>query len=315
MNTLSVVVVNWNRYDATRDCLSALAAWKRLEPRVVVVDNASVPADADRLSRDFPAVDWLRSEANLGYGGGNNLALRRIGTEYALLLNNDAWIAEDDVARLIAVMERHERLFAVGPVIADTGGEGDGDGDGHHGEVRIAGGRDIARHIGTRWTVDNLPAGTRIEEGLHGVDYVPGAAALLRVEPVRQLGYLAEGYFFGGELADICRMARRAGLQVAVQLEATASHDSEVAARLRQGLYPYYTLRNRFLYLRRHERRASVLLLPLWVAYGVAVAARALLRQRPRLAIILALAVLDGLRGRFGNQNGRVLRVAEGAAS
>ena len=56
----------------------------------VVVDNASVDNSRELLARDYPWVRVIASPTNLGFAGGNNLALRQVSTPFAVLLNNDA---------------------------------------------------------------------------------------------------------------------------------------------------------------------------------------------------------------------------------
>lgn len=201
---------------------------------------------------------------------------------------------------MVEVLEDHPELLAVGPVVLDEDGER---------AIRTAGGRDVAWNISTHWRADDLPAENQIGDGLFEVDYVPGTAVVLRIAALRELGYLDESYFFSGELADLCERGRRQGLRAAVLVTAEARHDTGVASTWRERLYPYYILRNRFLFVRKLRRRLLVVLVPLWTAYGLLVIVRDALRGRRREAEILRLALIDGLLGRFGNRNDRVLAV------
>ena len=177
---------------------------------------------------------------------------------------------------------------------------------------RLAGGRDVAWNISTHWRADDLPAENQIGDGLFEVDYVPGTAVVLRIAALRELGYLDESYFFGGELADLCERGRRQGLGTAVLVTVEARHDTGIAATWREKLYPYYILRNRFLFVRKLRRPLLVILVPLWTAYGLLVILRNALGGRWREAKILGLALIDGLLGRFGNRNDRVAAVLGG---
>ena len=300
MRTLAVIVLNWNRETETRTCLRRLSSWRGLHPEIWVVDNGSVGGNVRGLQEEFPGATWILSETNLGFGGGNNLALRKVSSPYALLLNNDASIGEAAVEALVDALGNHPQLLAVGPAVLDE--------DGARG-IQTAGGRDVAWNISTHWRVDDLPTENQIGDGLFEVDYVPGTAVVLRVAALRELGYLDESYFFGGELADLCERGRRQGLRAAVLVTAEARHDTGVASAWREKLYPYYILRNRFLFVRKLRRRLLVVLVPLWTAYGLLVIVRDALRGRLREAEILRLALIVGLLGRFGNRNDRVLAV------
>ncbi len=289
---VTVVVINWNQSAATRACLARLTRWTRVRPAVWVVDNASSDNRLDGVAADFPDVKLLASDTNLGFGGGNNLALREVAGDHVLLLNNDAEIDEDSVLSMLEALEREPRLALVGPLLTRDGSD----------EIFAAGGRDIGRYVRTHLSAP------LDRDRPYEVDYVPGTAVLLRAGLLDEVGLLDDAYFFGGEMADLCERARSRGYAAAIVPQATASHDTEQAAGLRRTLYPYYILRNRFLFIRKFQRRRLVPLFAFWGAYGAYSALRALLRGDRGGARLAALAVADGLAGRFGGQNDRVLR-------
>ncbi len=112
----TVVVVNWNGERLLRSCLDALARQQTSRPfEVWVVDNASSDGSVALLQREYPHVRLLRNEANLGFTGGNNTALRQVTTPYAVLLNNDATPDPTWLERLLAPFDEPgaERLGAV----------------------------------------------------------------------------------------------------------------------------------------------------------------------------------------------------------
>ncbi len=88
----TVIIVNYNGGHLLPDCLRALDRQRADAPafETVVVDNASSDGSRELLARDFPWVNVIESPSNLGFAGGNNLALRAVATPYAVLLNNDA---------------------------------------------------------------------------------------------------------------------------------------------------------------------------------------------------------------------------------
>ena len=92
---LLAVVLNWNGGD---DTLAALASLEGVE--TICVDNGSTDGSDSDVEQRFPQVELIRTGANLGFAGGNNVGLRRAferEADWTLLINNDA-IAEPGLA-------------------------------------------------------------------------------------------------------------------------------------------------------------------------------------------------------------------------
>jgi GT2 family glycosyltransferase len=290
---VNVVVLNWNARLDTVSCVERLQDWARPRPRVWVVDNGSKPEESVN-QRMLPAASILRSETNVGFSGGSNLAFRRILRESGspvLLLNNDVRIEELDARHLLGTLSAEPRCGVAGPVIVSASDPR---------TVVSAGSRNLLlrRDPGLR----RVPSETTEE-----VDYVSGAAVVIRSEVLRRVGLFDESYFFALELADLCRRARKAGFVCLVDGSARAEHDLERSSELRGSLYAYYAARNRLLY----ARRALPLLWPapvlLWAAHGLQQGGRLWLQRRRATATAILLGMRDGLRGRFGNRNESVL--------
>lgn len=285
---LSVIILNWNSTAATIRRVEQVSQWRRLTPTVWVVDNASTD-DADQISLRCPSAQLLRSAVNLGFAGGNNLAIRaalRAGSRVILLLNSDAEIDEAGVASLMQLMESVPTLGMIGPCINEF--------DGQRSAI-YAGGQNIAFHLNTRFQVASPPA--RI---VSAVDYVPGAAALIRRDLFLKAGLFDERYFFSGEIADLCMRARRCGFECGVATRIMAQHDTRITDSRRGTLYAYYSLRNRLLYVRKFH---SWLLLA-WSFIYCGMAVRYLLVGRLAAVRVIWLAWSDGIRGKYGNRNG-----------
>ena len=91
-----IVVLNWNGLADTLECVRSLDALTYSKRTVVVVDNGSANAEADRLEAAVPGLTVLRSGENRGYAGGNNLGIRYAlerGADYIWLLNNDTVVS------------------------------------------------------------------------------------------------------------------------------------------------------------------------------------------------------------------------------
>ena len=298
---LAIIILNWNAMADTARCIHAISSWKRLRPEIWVVDNASTDGSLQAISRGFPGVHLIRNSTNLGFGGGNNrgiLGALSIADVPVLLLNNDAWIEETDAIRLIETLQADERLGFVGPLLFDAK---------QRDRLLAAGGKNPARHHHTH--IERLPSGGPI----HIVECVPGTVILIRDKVFREVGLLDVDYFYSSEVADLCLRARQHGYMSAIDTRARAFHALGRSSRFRDTLYAYYIVRNRFLLVRKFDQKRKLLFYGIWTLYSLALAVKELLNGRLPAARAIRLGLVDGLRGRSGGQNKRVLAIASGA--
>lgn len=294
---LNVVILNWNAQADTLACLEQLAGWTRLAPRIWVVDNGSDPDESAALAAASPRATVLRSERNLGFAGGTNLGLRaalEASDAPVLLLNNDVVLEEASAEALLGTLAAEATCAVAGPVICRASPPQ---------TILSAGSRSPVRHRDA--AITRPPA----DRETYPVEFVSGAAAVLRAPVLREIGLLDEAYFFGLELADLCRRARERGHRVLVNAAARALHDVDRASAYRETLYVYYVVRNRLLYARRFHRVTWPLLAAAWAAHGLQQALRLWLKRRRGTATAIFLGVRDGLAGRFGDRNRGVLRL------
>ena len=116
---VSIITVNYNQAEVTCDMLDSLrmVTWPNLE--IFVVDNASTK-DASYIADKYPEVSYLRSEVNLGFAGGNNIAADKATGDYVLLLNNDTIVTPNFLEPLISTFEKHQKAGIVSPKIVFT---------------------------------------------------------------------------------------------------------------------------------------------------------------------------------------------------
>lgn len=292
---LGIIILNWNAAADTLRCIRRIAAWRHLHPVIWIVDNGSTDGSAETILYQCPEVHLIRNQSNLGFAGGNNRGIVQAlaaGNAPILLLNNDAFVAEEDVIRLWCTLQSDERLGFIGPLLFDADDRG---------RLLAAGGVDPVRHHHSH--IQTLTPG----EPVRVVEYVPGTVLLGRSEPFRVVGLLDEDYFFSMEVADLCVRARRHGYLSAVDTRARAFHNLSRSSDLRETLHTYYIIRNRFLFIRKFYPQQKALLYALWALYSLALSLKTQLDGKSSMARAVRLGLLDGLQGRFGGQNQRVL--------
>jgi GT2 family glycosyltransferase len=138
MPSLAVVIVSWNTRELLQRCVESVhasLAGAGIAYQIVVVDNASSDGTPAQLHAAHPEVQLIEAGRNLGFAGGNNLALRRLEMrdwrlgapqqspianlqsqlDYVLLLNPDTEVVGDAIPRLIGYLEAHPDVAVVGP--------------------------------------------------------------------------------------------------------------------------------------------------------------------------------------------------------
>jgi len=72
---IAIVILNWNGYEDTSECIISLKKITYDNYKIIVVDNGSRQEDYLLLKKNFPEIEAVRSESNLGFTGGNNLGI------------------------------------------------------------------------------------------------------------------------------------------------------------------------------------------------------------------------------------------------
>ncbi|MFH1281206.1 MAG: glycosyltransferase family 2 protein [Candidatus Omnitrophota bacterium] len=120
---LSIIIVSWNVKDKLHDNLTTLFKSKiEFSYDVYVVDNNSEDGTAEMIRKDFPQVNLIDNNANLGFAKANNQVLKHLDSRFVLLLNPDMRLETDTLKNMVAWMKENPRAaVAGGRLISDAG--------------------------------------------------------------------------------------------------------------------------------------------------------------------------------------------------
>lgn len=105
---LSIIIVNYNFCTLLRQSLhSIMRACNGIEHEIFVIDNASADKSVEMLQSEFPQVQLIANEQNLGFSKANNQALKIAKGEFVLLINPDTISKKDTLQKTISFMESH----------------------------------------------------------------------------------------------------------------------------------------------------------------------------------------------------------------
>jgi N-acetylglucosaminyl-diphospho-decaprenol L-rhamnosyltransferase len=235
---LSTIVVSWNTVEVTLRCLDALyaATPDGLAAEVIVVDNASSDGSADAVERAFPAVSVIRRSENGGFARANNEGIAGARGRFLLLLNSDAMPAPGAIERLLGHLQTHPACGMVAPQLRN------GDGSLQASCWRFPRWDTAAlealylyRLMPRRKRGERLLAGYWEHDVARPVDWVMGAAMLVRRAVVDAVGGLDERCFMFGEDLEWCWRIRRAGWEVHYEPAAQVVHLGGQSSRQRYG--------------------------------------------------------------------------------
>ena len=239
--TIRVLILNWNGRAYLEACLNALRAQSHAPESVVLLDNGSTDDSLAFVRDQFPEVLVRANGGNLGFAAGNNVALRDLSADAALLLNPDVVLSPDCLAALAKTLASDPAVGVVGCKLWYPGGT-------------------ILQHAGGFITHPQaLPGHYGIGEpdtGQHDaprdVEYVVGGALALRRSALERVGLMDEGFFLFFEDVDLCARVRAAGWRVVYEPQATGIHvESAVAGK---GSFAYWQRfhTGRWRYLLKH---------------------------------------------------------------
>ncbi|MFS2137462.1 glycosyltransferase family 2 protein [Duganella sp. Dugasp56] len=276
-----VVILNWNGWRDTLECLESLLASTGVELRVVVCDNASSDGSAAQLrawaDRRFGAFGWtevdrllpqarpttdhafvlLHNGGNLGFAGGNNpgiaYAMGDAACEYIWLLNNDTVVEPDALAQAIARMRQDRRIGLCGSTLVYYHQR---DQVQAFGGARYSPARGSSVHVGAFEPRSAVPAASAAVEA--SLSYVIGAAMLVRRAFVEQVGLMTEDYFLYFEEIDWCTRGRAhfaLGYAPASVVYHKEGASIGTAATGGSALSVYYLFKNRLRFTARFHAR------------------------------------------------------------
>ena len=117
---VSIIILNWNGYKDTVECISSLKQIDYENFQVVLVDNGSSKNESELLNNSFPKIKTIRSDKNLGFSGGNNLGIKYLleqSADYILLINNDTTVNKNFLDPLVEKMLQDKQVGIVAPQI------------------------------------------------------------------------------------------------------------------------------------------------------------------------------------------------------
>ena len=252
MPKASIILVNWNNFEDSVECLESLGQVTYPNYEVILVDNASDGGDAKLLKERFgDSIRLIENDRNYGFAKGCNIgtkdALSR-DADYVVLLNNDTVVPPDFLDALVAVAQSDEKVGIAGGKIycyeyPDMIWFAGGVIDYQTGKTPMRGSGETDRG--------------QFDETTE-VDWICGCFLFITRDLLQSIGMLDERFFFGWEDADLCVRASKSGYKVLYVPESKIWHKSwfgDAKRKRLKGRPLYYATRGSFIFREKHFTR------------------------------------------------------------
>jgi N-acetylglucosaminyl-diphospho-decaprenol L-rhamnosyltransferase len=304
LTDLSVSIVNTNSRELLLACLETL---RGTNAEIVVLDNASEDGSADAVCERFPDVRLIAQDFRAGFAANHNTVIRATSGRYVYVLNEDTTAGDWALEQIVAYLDAHPGVAVLGPRLVYPDGR-----------LQDSAWRFPTPLVSTLGLLTVGKLGVKQSRGREArtVDWVMGAALVLRREALEQVGLFDEDFFLYSEEVDLQFRLRQAGWEVHYLPEATVvHHESQFSAEIpERRINEMWRSRHRYWHKHHGRAGARVAALATGAQYALRAAAAPLARRDSRRMLLHARdswrVTGPGLRELADEWNGRV-----GAAS
>jgi hypothetical protein len=231
-DSVSIIIVNWNGETYLANCLGGLRNQKTKPNSILLVDNASSDCSIEIVQSGYPEIEIIRLDRNLGFATGNNIALKKVSTEFVALLNNDAVPHPLWLTNLLGALKKHpEAGFAAAKMLS------------YYTPELIDRAGDVFTTAGTAL----LRGRGNPSEAYSQQEYIFGAcagAALYRTEMLQEIGLFDEAFFILYEDVDLSFRAQLRGYKCIYVPDAIVYHIGSRSIGEDTPTSVYYSHRN-----------------------------------------------------------------------
>ena len=251
MPLVYIILVNYNGYKDTIECVNSLKGINYSNYKIVIVDNASTNNSLEILKQTLNNCIIIESKKNLGFAGGNNLGIKyalKSNADYVLLLNNDTLEEPNFLNNMINSFNKDEKIGLVGCKIMYYP-EKD--------KIWYGGGyinwfKFIGIHCGMK-QIDKGQCDTEKE-----IDFMTGCCMLIKREVFEKVGLLSEEYFMYFEDVDFCVKVKDAGYKIWYNPEAAIYHKVGFSSGGEESTFSIkWGTRNRLLFMNKYKNKVS----------------------------------------------------------
>lgn len=249
MPLIYIILVNFNSYKDTIECVRSLKKINYLNYKIVIVDNNSKNDSVKELKKHLNDCIIIESKNNKGFSGGNNLAIEysiKNGAEYVLLLNNDTLVNPNFLTNMI---NSYNKINNVGIVTCKILYYPE------QNKIWYGGGKiNWFKFIVEHYGMGEFDIGqTDLNKE---VDFATGCCMLVKIDVLKKVGLLSDEYFMYFEDVDFCVRVKEAGYRIWYNHNAIIYHKVGQASGGEESSFSIeWCTRNRLFFMKKYKNR------------------------------------------------------------
>ena len=205
---VALVILVWNDYENTKNCIESLQKISYDNLEIIVVDNNSSDNSCKRLEQEFNGLIFIYNKENYGYAGGNNRGIEYAinnGADYVFVMNNDITIDSPNIIdSMLECYSKNERLGVLGPKLFQLSTSGD-----FYEITYKSKYYDLLKKVFLRKDFKGMNLKHKTDCEIRTV--VSGCAFMIKREVLQKTGGFNEDFFMFVEENDLCLRAIKSG--------------------------------------------------------------------------------------------------------
>jgi len=194
--SITFVIVCFNSSDVIEKCIKSINS----NIKVIIIENSNNKFIKKHLEKKFSNVKVFLSKENLGYGAGNNLGISKVKTQYAFILNPDAYLKKDTLKEIYKAAVSLKDNFSI-----------------------------LAPNLKRNYGYFSKPL-YDLNKNILRVDYVIGFAMLLNLKNVKLKKIFDKKFFLFLEELDLCRQIKKLNEQIFIVKKSKIFHNARKAS-------------------------------------------------------------------------------------
>lgn len=294
MENIAIILLNYNNYYDTFECIKSIYANQYTALKIFLVDNCSTDDSYLQLKQLQKIYDFelLKSDKNGGFSYGNNLGIRQALKEkfdYVLLLNNDTLVENLNFEKLLLPFKLNDKIMVTTAKILYNDNK----------ELIWYDGGKINKLFAKVTHINYRKKNNSINTSRY-VDFANGCLMCIKSELFSIIGLLNEDYFLYEEDTDFCYKIKKAKKKIYYLSTTFIYHKvNSTTKKTNNDNYQYYSVRNKFLFIKQNY---FILAKPIVYICAIMLCLHNIIRKKNTMKTT-KIAYNDFLNGKKGKRN------------